>query len=170
MTKDTHKWQGKQATEEGPLMKYNEVLYTERQCPLKQLRGKGNASQSHIHNVINCKLYPVTRKEEDHVRQFLKEEQRKGHIHPEMTSIGERQIVMGCRKANMYVIRSDQAMTCSNIKMPTGKKPLLQSDKDWQCKDTPVVKGKSDKTATGSCSNTRQLKLTNALSRPQDTL
>ena len=35
MTKDIREWQEKQATEEGPLMKYNEVLYTERQCPLK---------------------------------------------------------------------------------------------------------------------------------------
>jgi hypothetical protein len=84
-TKDTHKWQEKQATEEGPLTKYNEVLYIERQRPLKRTRGKGNAPQTHTHEAVNCKLYPLTRKEEDHVRQFLKEEQRKGHIHPEVT-------------------------------------------------------------------------------------
>jgi hypothetical protein len=130
-TKDTHEWQEKQATEEEPLMKYHEVLYTERQHPLKQMRGKGNAPQSRIHNAINCKLYPLTRKEEDHVRQFLKEEQRKGHIHPEMTSIRERQIIMGCKKANTYVMSSNQAMTHCNMKAFTGKKPLLKSDKDW---------------------------------------
>ena len=81
--------------------------------------------------MINCKLYPLTRKEEDHVQQFLKEEQRKGHIHPEMTLIEERQIIMGCRKANTYIIRSDKTMTRYNMKTPTGKKPLLESDKDW---------------------------------------
>ena len=90
MTKDARGWQEKQATEEGPLTKYNEVLYTERQRPLKRTRGNANAPQTCIHEVVNCKLYPLTRKEEDHVWQFLKEEQRKGHIHPETTLIGER--------------------------------------------------------------------------------
>ena len=80
MTKDILEWREKQATEEGPLTKYNEVLYTERQHPLKHTRGKGNASQTHTHKAVDCKLYPLTRKEEDHVWQFLKEEQRKGHI------------------------------------------------------------------------------------------
>ena len=169
-TKDTHEWQRKQATEEGPLTKYNEVLYTERQHSLKQTRGKGNAPQSCIHNAINCKLYPLTRKEEGHVQQFLKEEQRKGHIHPEMTSIRERQIIMGCRKANTYVMRRNQAMTCCHMKAFTGKKPLHQSDKDWKCEDTPIVKGKLDKTTTGSCTSTMQFKSMNALSHLQDTL
>jgi hypothetical protein len=95
------------------------------------MRGKGNASQTCIHDVVNCKLYPLTRKEEDHVWQFLKEEQRKGHIHPEMMSIGERQIIMGCKKANMYVMRNNQAMTHHSMKAFTGKKPLLKSDEDW---------------------------------------
>ena len=131
MTKDIRKWQEKQATEEGPLMKYNEVLYTARQSPLKQMRGKGNAPQTCIHEAVSCKLYPLTRKEEDHGRQFLKEEQRKGHIHPETMSIGERQIIMGCKKANMYVIRNDQAMTRRSMKAFTGKKPLLKTDEDW---------------------------------------
>ena len=48
-------------------MKYNEVLYTERQSPLKQTRGKGNVPQTRIHEMVNCKLYPLTRKEEDYV-------------------------------------------------------------------------------------------------------
>ena len=112
-------------------MKYNEVLYTERQCPLKRTRGKGKASQTCIHEAVSCKLYPLTRKEEDHVRQFLKEEQRKGHIHPETMSIRERQIIMGCKKANMYVMRNDQVMICRCIKAITGKEPLLKPDKDW---------------------------------------
>ena len=154
-TKDIREWQEKQATEEGPLIKYNEVLYTERQRPLKRTRGKGNVPQTHVYEAVNCKLYPLTRKEEDYVRQFLKEEQRKGHIHSEMTSIGERQIIMGCKKANMYVMRNDQAMTCHNMKAFTGKKPLLRSDEDWQRKDTPTVKRESDETATKLSSSAR---------------
>ena len=169
-TKDIREWQEKQATEEGPLTKYDEVLYTERQRPLKHTRGKGNAPQTRTHESVSFKLYPLTRKEEDHVQQFLKEEQRKGHIHPETTSIGERQIIMGCKKANMYVMRNDQAMTCHNMKAFTGKKPLLKSDEDWRCKDTPVVKKRSDETATGSCGSARQLKFMNALSRLRDIL
>jgi hypothetical protein len=170
MTKDIHKWQEKQAAEEGPLTKYSEVLYTERKHPLKQTRGKGNAPQTHIHEAVSYKLYPLTRKEEDHVQQFLKEEQRKGHIHPEMTSIGERQIIMGCKKANMYVMRNNQAMTRHSMKAFTGKKPLLKSDEDWQHKDTPVVKKESNRTATGSCGSTRRLKFMNTLSRLWDIL
>ena len=119
------------------------------------MRGKGNAPQTCTHDAVNCKLYPLTRKEEDHVQQFLKEEQRKGHIHPETTSIRERQIIMGCKKANMYVMRNDQAMTRHSMKAFTGKKPLLKSDEDWQHKDTPTVKRESDETATKSSSSAR---------------
>ena len=112
----------------------------------------------------------LTRKEEDHVRQFLKEEQRKGHIHPETTLIGERQIIMGCKKANMYIMRNDQAITRRSMKVLTGKKPLLKSDEDWQRKDTLTVKRELDKTATKSSSSTRRLKFMNALSCLQDIL
>ena len=155
MIKDIHEWQEKQATEEGPLTEYNEVLYTERQCPLKWTRGKGKAPQTRIHEAVSCKLYPLTRKEENHVRQFLREEQRKGHIHPKTTSIGERQIIMGCKKANVYIMRNNQAMTHRNMKAFTGKKPLLKLDEDWRRKDTPTVKRESDKTTTGSCGSIR---------------
>jgi hypothetical protein len=169
-TKDIREWQEKQATEEGPLTKYNEVLYTERQCPLKQTRDKGNALQTRIHEAVNCKLYPLTRKEEDHVWQFFKEEQRKGHIYPETTSIGERQIIMGCKKANTYIMRNDQAMTCHSTKAFTGKRSLLKSDEDWRCKDTPIVKKESNKTATKSSSSARRLKFMNVLSHLRDML
>ena len=120
--------------------------------------------------MINCKLYPLTRKEEDHVWQFLKEEQRKGHIHPKMTSVGEKQIIMSCRKANTYIIRSNKAMTRYDVRTPISKKPLPKSDKDWRCKNTPIVKEKSDKTATGSRTSTMRLRSANALSHLQDTL
>ena len=95
------------------------------------MRGKGNTPQTCIHDAVNCKLYPLTRKEQEHVQQFLKEEQRKGHIHPKMTSIGERQIIMGCKKANTYIMKNNQAMTCRSMKAFTSEKPLLKSDEDW---------------------------------------
>ena len=119
------------------------------------MRGKGNVPQTRIHKAVNCKLYPLTRKEEDYVQQFLKEEQRKGHIHPETMSIGERQIIMGCKKANMYIMRNDQAMTRCSMKALTGKKPLLRSDEDWRRRDTPTVKRESDETAAKLSSSAR---------------
>ena len=77
---------------------------------------------------------------------------------------------MGCKKANMYILKNDQAMTCCSIKAFTGKKPLLKSDEDWQCKDTPIVKKESDETTTGSCGSTRRLKFMNVLSHLRDIL
>ena len=62
---------------------------------------------------------------------------------------------MGCKEANIYVIKSNQVMTCHSIKAFTGKKPLLKSDEDWQHKDAPIVKRELDKTATGSYGSTR---------------
>ena len=77
---------------------------------------------------------------------------------------------MDCKKANVYVMRSNQAMTCCNMKAITTKKPLLKSDENWQHKDTPIVKRESDETATKSSSSARQLKFMNALSRLRDIL
>jgi len=83
------------------LEEYHEVLYKERQPPQRSAR---NALHSRIHGVINCKLYPLSKEEEDHVRQFIKEEQRKGYIYPETTPAKEKQIIMGCRKTNTFTI------------------------------------------------------------------
>ena len=77
---------------------------------------------------------------------------------------------MGCKKANMYVMKNDQAMTRHSMKVFTGKKPLLKSDEDWRCKDTPIVKKESNGTTTGSYGSTRQLKFMNALSCLRDIL
>ena len=87
-----------------------------------------------------------------------------------MTSIGETQIIMGCKKANTYIMRNDQAMTCHSMKAFTGKRPLLKSDEDWRCKDTPIVKRESNETAIKSSSSARQLKFMNALSHLRDIL
>ena len=87
-----------------------------------------------------------------------------------MTSIGETQIIMGYKKANMYIMRNDQAMTRHSMKAFTGKRPLLRSDEDWQRKDTPTVKRESDEMATKLSCSARQLKFINALSHLQDIL
>ena len=80
------------------------------------------------------------------------------------------QIIMGCKKANMYIMRNDQAMTHHSMKAFTGKRPLLKSDEDWQCKDTPTVKRESDEMATKLSCSARRLKFMNALSRLRDIL
>ena len=77
---------------------------------------------------------------------------------------------MGRKKANIYIMRNDQAMTRHSMKAFTGKKPLLRSDEDWRHKDTPVVKKESNRTAIGSCGSARRLKFMNALSRLWDIL
>jgi hypothetical protein len=77
---------------------------------------------------------------------------------------------MRCKKANMYVMRNDQAMTRHSMKAFTGKKPLLRSDEDWRRKDTPTVKRESDETATKLSSSARRLKFMNALSHLWDML
>ena len=77
---------------------------------------------------------------------------------------------MGCKKANTYIIRSNQAMTRCNTKTTTTKKTLLKSDEDWRHKDTPIVKRETDETVTKSSSSARQLKFMNALSHLRDIL
>ena len=107
-TQDMHNWRERQATTEGLLEKYHKVLYKERQPPLRNARNKRTTLHSCTHGVINCKLYPLNREEEDHVWQFIKEEQKKGYTYPETTPAKERQVVVGCRKANTFIIRSDK--------------------------------------------------------------
>src|SRR6266850_2012163 len=130
-TQDTHNWRERQATMKGLLEKYHGVLYKERQPPQKSTRDKRNTLHSRIHGVINCKLHPLNKEEEDHVRQFIKEEQRKGYIYPEMTPAKEKQIIMGCRKTNTFVIRSDKTMICRNTKLPMDKE-LPKPDGNWR--------------------------------------
>src|SRR6267142_5122851 len=102
-TQDTHNWRERKATTKELLEKYHGVLYEEKRPLQKSARNKGNTSHSRTHGVINCKLYPLNKEEEDRVRQFVKEEQREGYIYPETTPAKERQIIMGCRKANTFI-------------------------------------------------------------------
>jgi hypothetical protein len=65
---------------------------------------------------INCKIYPLTREEEDYVWGFLKEEEEKGYIYPgaslivsptfirEKKEAGEKQIIIDYRQVNKYTI------------------------------------------------------------------
>jgi hypothetical protein len=65
---------------------------------------------------INCKIYPLTREEEDYVQGFLKEEEEKGYIYlgaspivsltfvREKKEAEEKQIIMDYRQVNKYTI------------------------------------------------------------------
>jgi len=127
-TQDTHNWRERQATTKELLEKYHGVLYEERQPSQKSAR---NALHSRTNGVINCKLHPLNKEEEDHVRQFIKEEQRQGYIYPEMTPAKERQIIMNCRKANTFIIRSNKAMACRNARLPMDEE-LSKPDGNWR--------------------------------------
>ena len=71
---------------------------------------------------INCKVYPLTRTEEDYVREFLKEEQEKGYIYPGSSPIvsptfiigkkeaGEKCIIMDYRQVNKHTVQDNDAM------------------------------------------------------------
>src|SRR6266850_611567 len=131
-TQDTHNWRERKATLQELLEKYHADLHEERQPPQKSTR---NASHSRTHGVINCKLYPLNKEEEDCVRQFIKEEQRGGYIYPEMTLAKERQIIMGCRKANTFIIRNNKAMACRNARLPMDEE-LSKPNGNWRHRNT----------------------------------
>jgi len=129
------------------LEKYHGVLYEERQPPQRSARNKKNALHSRTHGVINCKLHPLNKEEEDRVRQFIKEEQREGYIYPEMTPAKERQIIMGCRKANTFIIRSNKAMTCKNARLPMDKE-ISKPNRNWRQRNTRTTKEDQCKVTT----------------------
>src|SRR6267142_1846333 len=145
MTQDTRNWQERQNTTKELLKKYHGVLYEERQPPQRSAR---NTLHSRTHGVINCKLHPLNKEEEDHVQQFIKEEQEKGHIYPEMTPAKEKQIIMGCRKTNTFVIRSDKTMICRNTKLPMDKE-LSKLDGNWRHRNTRTTREDQCKVTTG---------------------
>jgi len=131
------------------LEKYHGVLYEERQTPQKSTRNKKNALHSRTHEVINCKLHPLDKEEEDHVRQFIKEEQEKGYIYPETTPAKEKQIIMGCRKANTFIIQSDKAMACRNARPPMDKE-LSKPDGNWRHRNTCTTREDQGRITTGT--------------------
>ena len=145
MTQDTHNWQERQATTKELLDKYHGVLHEERQPPQRSTR---NALHSRAHGVINCKLYPLNKEEEDHVRQFIKEEQEKGYIYPETTPAKEKQIIMGCRKANTFIIQSDKAMACRNARLPVDKE-ISKPDGNWRHRNTRITREDQCRVTTG---------------------
>src|SRR6267142_782336 len=144
-TQDTHSWRERKATTKELLEKYHGVLYEERQPPQKSTR---NASHSRTHGVINCKLYPLNKEEEDRVRRFVKEEQRKGYIYPETTPAKERQIITNCRKANTFIIRNNKAMTCRNARLPMDKE-ISKPDGNWRHRNTRTTRKDQCKITTG---------------------
>src|SRR6267142_3425824 len=147
MTQDAHNWQERQTTMKELLGKYHGVLYEERQPPQRNARNKGNTLHSRTHRVINCKLHPLSKEEENRVRQFIKEEQEKGYICPETTPAKERKIIMGCRKTNTFVIRSDKAMVCKNTRLPMDKE-LPKPDGNWRHRNTCTTREDQCKVTT----------------------
>src|SRR6267142_1177484 len=147
MTQDTHNWRERQATTKELLEKYHGVLYEERQPPQRSTRNKRNVLHSRTHGVINCKLHPLNKEEEDRVRQFIKEEQRKGYIHPETTPAKEKQIIMECRKTNTFIIQSDKAMAHRNTRLPMDKE-LSKPDGNWRHRNTRTTKEDQCKVTT----------------------
>src|SRR6267142_2011232 len=148
-TQDTHNWQERKATTKELLEKYHGVLYEERQPPQRSARNKRNTLHSRNHGVINCKLHPLDKEEEDRVRQFIKEEQREGYIYPETTPAKEKQIITGCRKANTFIIRSDKAMPCRNARLPMDKE-ISKPDGNWRRRNTHTTREDQCKATTGA--------------------
>src|SRR6267142_1880562 len=103
---------------------------------------------SRIYGVINCKLHPLNREEEDRIRQFIKEEQEKGYICPETTPAKEKKIIMGCRKTNTFVVQSDKAMVCKNTRLPMDKE-LPKPDGNWRHRNTRTTREDQCKVTTG---------------------
>ena len=56
-----------------------EGLYQEKQS-LKKRGNRKVPSQCNNLREINCKIYPLSKEEEGHVQQFLREEQKRGYI------------------------------------------------------------------------------------------
>jgi len=138
-----------QATTKELLEKYHGVLYEERQPPQRSTRNKRNALHSRTYEVINCKLHHLDKEEEDHVRQFIKEEQEKGYIYPETTPAKEKQIIMGCRKDNTFIIQSNKAMTCRNARPPMDKE-LSKPDGNWRHRNTHTTREDQCRVTTGT--------------------
>jgi hypothetical protein len=91
------------------------VFYQEKQPP----RRKGNKKVPSWHGnprEISCKIYPLSKEEEGHVWQFLREEQKRGYISQGASPAfirdkRERQLIMGYRRLNRYVIQNNSKMT-----------------------------------------------------------
>jgi len=131
------------------LEKYHGVLYKERQPPQGSARNKRNTLHSRIHGVINCKLHPLNKEEEDHVWQFIKEEQEKGYICPETTPAKEKQIIMGCRKTDTFVIRSNKTKVYRNTRLPMDKE-LSKPDGNWRHRNTRTTREDQCRVTTGT--------------------
>src|SRR5580693_5606012 len=110
---------------------------------------------------INCKIYPLTREEEDYVWGFLKEEQEKGYIYPgaspivsptfvrEKKEAGEKQIIMDYRQVNKYTIRDNDAMVniCTILESLTGKELFSKFDIRWGYKNICITEEDQHKAA-----------------------
>jgi len=84
------------------------AFYQEKQ-PLERRGNRKAPLQNSNPRGINCKIYPLSKEEEGHVQQFLREEQKRGYIGQKMMPAftrdkRERQLILGYRRINRYVI------------------------------------------------------------------
>jgi Reverse transcriptase (RNA-dependent DNA polymerase) len=111
--------------------------------------------------MINCKVYPLTREEEDYVCQFLKEEQEKEYIYPgaspivsptfvrEKKEAGEKQIIMDYRQVNKYTIRDNDVMVNIHtiLESLTGKELFSKFNIRWGYKNIRIAEEDQHKAA-----------------------
>src|ERR1700682_466663 len=110
---------------------------------------------------INCKIYPLSKEEEDYVRSFLQEEEEKGYIYPGASNIvsptfvrdkkedGEKRIIMDYRQVNKYSGRDNDAMVNirSILESLTGKELFLKFDICWGYKNIHIAEEDQHKAA-----------------------
>jgi hypothetical protein len=130
MQEEPYQWQKEQArVAKQRLPKENwKVFHREKQPP----RRKGDRkvpSQHRNLREINCKVYPLSKEEEGHVQQFLREEQKRGYIGQRtapafMKDKRERRLILGYRRINRYIIHDSNKMMsiCHTLGTSSDKK------------------------------------------------
>jgi hypothetical protein len=110
---------------------------------------------------INCKIYLLTREEEDYVQEFLKEEEEKGYIYPgaspivsptfvrEKKEAEEKRIIMDYRQVNKYTIWDNDTMVniSTILKLLTGKELFSKFDIRWGYKNIHIAEEDQHKAA-----------------------
>jgi hypothetical protein len=130
---EPYQWQKEQvrvAMQRLPKEHWN-IFHQEKQSPRK----KGNRKIPSRHNdlrEINCKIYPLSKEEEGHIQQFLREEQNRGYIGRKTAPAfikdkRERRLILGYKRINRYVIQDNKEMTgihCTpeSLLSPPGKR------------------------------------------------
>jgi hypothetical protein len=127
---EPYQWQKKQARVVVQRLpkEHWKVFHQEKQSP----RRKGNRKIPLWHSdfrEINCKIYPLSKEEEGHIWQLLREEQKRGYIGQKTAPTfvkdkRERQLILGYRRINTYVIQDNKEMTSIHHTPESSSPPL----------------------------------------------